>query len=258
MLTVHEREFLERFVTRVAGIDPRAVEKEFAQQGNWDNVFEHCLIEAARVCVFARLLRFDPELTKDLALAALLHDGHKKREVEAIRRDMEAGKSGRVASMAVAHEYAEELAKKGLSPRAIALMGFAGGMPEVIFTIDKILRTETLDDNSLASLVMHYVDAYTRNDEWAELSAQGVNDVDRRAQKNRENPNYKKIADEIEAIFAEHDFSSDPDPFNVMAVISHRIEDTLCRLIFERGGAQIDPLCLPEEIDKRIKEDLIL
>src|SRR5438105_635719 len=112
MHTMSERQHIERFVTTIAGISPELVEKEFAQRGNWTNVSGHSLIEAARVCVLGDLLQFDAELKKDLALAALLHDGNKKTEIEAIQQEIKAGGSGRGASLGAAREYMEELAGK--------------------------------------------------------------------------------------------------------------------------------------------------
>src|SRR5579872_3195062 len=97
----HMRKQLERFIADETGIASGVVAKEevaFLKEENWDNVTDHCLMEAARACLFADILGFDPALKKDLALAALLHDGHKRREVEAIRSAIRNGSSGREAS----------------------------------------------------------------------------------------------------------------------------------------------------------------
>ncbi|MDP2598524.1 MAG: hypothetical protein Q8P49_01700, partial [Candidatus Liptonbacteria bacterium] len=89
-----QRKQLERFVASQTGVSPELEEKEFFEKGNWENVTGHCLLEAARACVFADLLGFDADLKKDLAIAALLHDGYKRREIIAIQEEVKSGGSG--------------------------------------------------------------------------------------------------------------------------------------------------------------------
>ena len=49
---------------------------------DWGNVSEHCLVEAARVTVFAEKLQFSDGVKKDLVFAAAMHDFFKKAEKE--------------------------------------------------------------------------------------------------------------------------------------------------------------------------------
>ena len=51
---------------------------------DWGNVSEHCLVETARVNVFADKLGLSEDVKKDLATAAALHDSFKKGEKEIV------------------------------------------------------------------------------------------------------------------------------------------------------------------------------
>lgn len=235
----------------------KAKEIGFSGESNWGGVKGHCLIEAARVCILADLLGLGNETKKKLVLAALLHDGHKKEEIEAIQEEIKNGGSGRVASILATERYLIRLSKNGVPKEVISLIGFAGGMPEVVFAVEKIINKENITNSDLAKIVLHYVDAYTRNDEWVEPAEAGINDIDRRAEKNRQNHNYQKITDEISAIFASRDFFPKLDSLAVMALVNHMIEEKISRLISERNGVDVGALFIPEEIDRRLKAQLV-
>lgn len=254
-----ERKKIEEFVAR--GVKDTAefikIEQEnFGERGVWGNVTGHCLIEAARVSVFADILGFSAELKKDAMSAALLHDGHKRQEIAAIQEEMSNGGSGRNASMAATKKYLEDLAEKGVSKRVIRFIGFAGGMPEALFAVKDILNSESPRDEDVAAIIINYIDAYTRNDEWAEPAVQGTNDVDRRVEKNKNNPNYKKIGEEISRILQSVPFFSGMDSFEAMAAISHDVGKKLSELIIQKSGVQIASLNLPEEVDKILRTHL--
>ena len=106
-------------------------------------------------------------------------------------------------------------------------------------------------------MVAHYVDDYTQNDEWV-MSAgmvensKIVNDVDRRAEKNKNNPNYEKIDKEVVDILKKYDFFFGMTSFEAMAMISHEIEKRFAVLISRKAGTQIDSLDIPEFIDTKI------
>jgi len=247
-----ERKALEDFVAREIGAAAAFVkheEAEFIEHNSWKNVTGHCLIEAARACVFGDLLGFDHELKKDFALAALLHDGHKKQEIEAIQEEMRRGGSGRAASMSATDVYLKELSAKSVPQRVIQFIGFAGGMPEALFAAKDILDQGTATSEGLAALLIHYIDAYTRNDEWTEQAAENQNDLDRRAEKNKKNQNYTKINDEITDILRSHPFFSGRNGFEAMVVIGREIEKKLSPLISMRLGVPIEPVKIPETID---------
>ena len=227
----------------------------------WQNLYDHCLMEAARACVFAEMLHFNKGLKKDLVLAALFHDGNKRLEIAAIREAMQSGASSRAASNAATREYLRALKRKGMSRRIIRFVGLVGGAPDVLYTVKKILGKISLSAEDLAALAMHYIDDYTVGGEWASpatrpLRGALVNDVDRRMEKNKNNPNYKKIeAEDLKELLALRVFprmSSFASSFEAMAVVSHEIEKRLLSRVKAWEG--INPLRIPEIVDKKIRE----
>lgn len=231
------------------------------RQGNWENVTDHCVMEAARARVFADLLGLDAPLKKDLMRAALLHDGHKRREVEAIQQALREGGSGYRASTRVTAAYLQELKGKNIPDRIIHLIDFAGGMPETVLSVKAILDKAHRSSDDLAALAMHYIDAYTRGSMWverAEVAAGGrsVNDLDRRIERNRNNPDYWKIAEEIAGIFRDNPFFSRRTVFEAMVAVDHDIERLLAPRLSAGAGKPVDPLQIPEFIDGTIKGSL--
>jgi uncharacterized protein YoaH (UPF0181 family) len=230
---------------------------DFAERKNkWKNVTDHCLIEAARAFIFADLLGFDAELKRDLVLASLLHDGHKDREIAAIQEALSNGMSSNVA----VRKYLEELRRKGVSSRVINFISFVGGAPEVLFEVKKILeKHQSLSDEEIASLIAHYIDDYTINGEWVKPmermpSGDFMNDVDRRMERNNNNPNYKEIANEDSRVLESLRIFPGKGLFEIMAIMSHEIEVRIAQLI--KNHAKIDPISIPETIDEKIKEYL--
>lgn len=257
-MEMDERKKMEEFVAREIGEAARFVRAEegFIEEANWENVTGHCLIEAARACILADLLGLDAELKKDLVLAALLHDGHKRQEIEAIQEEMKRGGSGRAASLAVTQKYLEELAAKGVPKRVIELISFAGGMPEALFAVKNILDKAVTSDDDLAALIVNYADAYTRNDDWAEPATPNLNDLDRRAEKNKNNPNYAKINEEVADILRGHLFFGGLNNFEAMVTLGREIEKTVSRFIKAKSGREIEPLKIPETVDGLIREKI--
>ncbi len=256
-----ERRRLERFLADEIGVTSRFIhreEAEFGEKDNWKNVRGHCLIEAARVSIFADILGFDRELTQDVALAALLHDGHKQQEIEAIQEDMRRGGSGRAGSLAATHIYLERLAVEGVRERVIRLIGFAGGMPEALLAARHILDQHALTNDDLAALLIHYTDAYTRNDLWTEPASGDLNDLDRRAEKNKNNSNYQKINDEIKGMLSNNPTFRGLTGFEAMVVLGREIEKKLSPFLSMRIGGIIEPVKIPETIDKLLRERVTL
>lgn len=248
--TENKRRRLRDFILRSAGVETKILN----DKNLWENVTGHCLMEAARACIFADLLGFDAELKKDLALAALLHDGHKKREIEAIKRELSDGGSGYAASNAVTKKYLEELRRSGVPERTVRLIGFTGGMPDVLLAVKKIIDEESFRDEELASLAAYYIDAYTRGEGWAEPAGDSENDLDRRVQKNKENPAYTKINIEAAKILQSDPFFSGMDPLGAMAVLGHDIEKMVAEVIKKKNGTAIKPEMIPETVDAEIKK----
>jgi hypothetical protein len=242
---------LRNFLSAVAGVGTEILEHEH----QWNSVTSHCLIEAARACVFAEILGFDAELKKDIVLAALLHDGHKKTEIEAIEKEQRNGGFGYAASNAVTAEYVEKLRSKGVPTRVLTLIDFVGGMPKTLFAVKNILSKSSLVNGELALLGMYYIDAYTRGGAWAEpVDPAGINDIDRRRNKNEENPMYAKINVEATKVLQGDPFFAGIDLFRAMAVLGHEIEKKFAHYIKVKSGINIKPVKIPEMIDEELKK----
>jgi hypothetical protein len=227
---------------------------------NWDNVSRHCLLEAARACIFADLLRFDVRLKRDLVFASLLHDGHKQREIEAMREEIAHGGSGQSASNKAVEAYLDELRSRGVARRTVEFIGLIGGLPEVLARVMAIAEKVNQNDEEVAALVAHYIDSYTRNDEWVQAaqSEAGVriNDLDRRMRNNRRNSNYQKGNEEVRQELLRHPLFSGMDCFGAMAYVGHRIEERFSALIAARSSRVIAPLDLPEVIDISVRAEV--
>ena len=77
----------EFLLHREAGLWEKDTKKEEGTENednaeNWRSVSEHCLMEVARVSVFAEQLGLSESVTKDLIEAAALHDFFKKEEMK--------------------------------------------------------------------------------------------------------------------------------------------------------------------------------
>src|SRR3989344_6125106 len=159
----------------------------------WGNITEHCLVAATRTETLADMLGISGAVKEDLLLAVALHDANKKEEVLAPKRAAQEGASPTVALYESIEGGAERLGAAGASPRVVELAESSGGLPETTLRVLDILEKEgNLSDEELARLVVYYVDAYTRNAEWAlpaetegsKGEARWINDVDRRVKKN--------------------------------------------------------------------------
>jgi len=250
--TSREWESIDAFLTKTIG--PWRAILEGKEQ--WENVTRHCMLEAARASIFADLLKFDPELKKDLVLASVLHDGNKRYEIMAIQQEMKEGGSGFIASNGAMRTYISELQAKKVPERAIALISSVGGMPEVLIVMKHFLDQPTLTDNDIAMLVVHYIDDYTRDGMWVEPVIDNLNDIDRRAEKNRNNPNYHLMDLEISKIFHDHPFFAGKPVFDAMVIVSHMIEERLSGLVAERNNIEIQPLYFPEVMDAMLFREI--
>ncbi len=254
---ITKKKSLENFIASAVGLLP-----DFSKNKNeWQTTADHCLIEAARACVFADMLGFDAELKKNLASAALFHDGNKPLEIKAIQEAIKDGKPNRAASNVATRKYLEELREKGVSSRVIRFISLIGGAPEVLFEIKKILEKKIPSTEEIAALVAHYIDDYTIGGEWVEPMARVsgatfINDVDRRMERNKNNPNYKKIDIEDSLVLRGSPIFYGMSSFEAMAAVSHEIEKKLSLFIKTKSGIQVDPFSIPEMIDGKIKEEL--
>lgn len=224
---------------------------------DWGNVSEHCLAEAARVGVLAGETGLSDGIRGDLIMAAALHDVSKKEEILSARKAEAEGTS------VVAELYRTEGAGKeekltiaGFSKRVAHLAEAAGGYPETQLEVKRILdQGESMSEEDLAYLIMHYVDAYTRDSGWVESSGpDGQNDLDRRTLKtNRKYENWEKIII-AERVPNEPLFTAGLS--EAMRQAGHRIEALLAQRIESKTGRKIDPETLPEFVDGKIKDEI--
>ncbi len=231
-----------------------------AQGRSWENVSEHCLIEAARTEVLAEWLNFAIDLKNDLVLAAALHDFNKRFEIEAIDGDIAAGGSGWAGYDRASETATQELKRHGFTERVIRLANSAGGRTENLFAIDVILnRTQPIEDD-IACLVMYYVDSYTRGSDWVESAAEDngqlVNDVDRRLHKIYTRPDYHRMNNASISLFKDHPRFAGKTTAEVMLELSHQVEMKLSELMKQQSHQLIKPRRLPELIDETVRASL--
>ena len=220
---------------------------------DWSNVSRHCLIEAARVEVFAEWLGLLGHVKNELILTAVLHDFNKKQEVFSMKEAASRGAPFVVYALyKMEGEKTTKLRESGFGEFAVRLACASGGSPETSLEVRRILSASSIPVEDLAFLVMYYTDAYTRDANWVEPARGEANDLDRRVQGN------KKYGALDTAIIAER-VPNEPlfkgkTASEVMGELGHEIERLLVKIIFETTGRCVEPLLLPEVIDEEIKK----
>ena len=228
---------------------------------DWGNVSEHCLVELARANVLARKLGL-PEATKrELELGAALHDFDKRSEIMAMRAAIARGESGSEASDRADEEGERQLRKAGFSQEVLDIASSSGGKYPELFEMVRLLEKDKLTDHDVACLIIHYVDGYTRGSEWADPVAvtengEAINEVDRRTQKNLDNPTYKKFDEESVAQLAGNPIFRGMGSLRGEGLVCHMIEKHLAERIHRKTGEMINPLILPEIIDQEIRSEI--
>lgn len=213
---------------------------------DWKNVSEHCLVEIARVDVLANMVGLSGSIKKSLEVAAGLHDAHKKKQKAFVEMHGLTFASFELA----AKESQGELTNTGLFE--INVVGIAGAVGhESLDEIIPILAKTELSQLDKAMLIMHYVDDYTIEANWAKPTERGdginKNDLDRRMDKNASHKRYKKLNKEGESYF------NGEKTYDAQRRIGHLVETRLAQLIQEATGEELDPLDLPTLIDAEIK-----
>jgi len=215
----------------------------------WGNVTEHCLVEIARVQEFADLLKLPPDIKDDLTMAAAAHDALKKKDLRLIRERVSPWQGMVEAD----HMTEQALRQAGFSERVIRLVDSIALEP--LPKIETMLDKKELSDEEIASLVQHYVDDYTINNEWARPKTivegqPAQNDFDRRMDKNEANPNYQALNQEGREHF------KGETAYEAQRRVGHLVENFLTRLINERQGLTLEPSDLPEHVDAIIKKKI--
>lgn len=225
---------------------------------SWRNVTEHCLVQVARSEALGRLIGLPEDLISDIRTGALLHDFHKKQEITATRQANESGTSP-LAAVKLEQEKSENMLRAvGFSGRVIRLASSAGGYAPQLIETKRILDQEDLSDEDLAYLVCHYVDDCSVGSDWVKPIFQGpdvrrLNIIDYRAEENKSKPTYEKISEEIGEELKGTVFE-DMNNHDVMAEVSHQIEQRFASLIRNSRGEIVDPLKIPELVDQKIRQ----
>lgn len=251
----HEREL------QLHEVDGKLWEKD-ASGKDWSNVTEHCLIEAARADIFSELLCFSNEVRGDLASAALLHDFNKKHEIELTREDIAIGGDGLAGVRRAEEDAKKTLREKGFSEKIILLLTNITGDREDLLQMMRILNLKSATEEDIARLVLHYIDNYTRGSSWVEPAVldvslgKRINDLDRRSERNAENPTYEKMNAEGIRLNSGDSVLDGMTRFESSAFVNHLIEKKLADLINGCGVNIEDPLNIPEIVDERIKNKI--
>ncbi len=211
----------------------------------WGNVSEHCLVEAARVQIFAELLGLDESLSSDLRTAAVLHDFHKKSEIELVNSDISVLEQSYLKAQKLGHD---KLVSAGYKLRIVYLAGAVGH--ETVPVTEAILDKEIIDEEDIAWLIMHYVDDYTINAEWVSdsefIDGANVNDLDRRLDKAEANSRYQQYSP-----------SPNGEPaLSAQRRVGHLVEQKLAKLIEERSGPRVDGPDLPAYVDRMLRQKI--
>lgn len=214
---------------------------------DWGDVSRHCLVEVARVSIFADLLGLSRETKKDLMTAAALHDFFKKGEKEIL--------SHRGLTWDSFEKSAEEtdslMRKAGFGNSVVRLVNAIGhGRPRSILEAEQLLE-KPLSEQNIAFLVIHYVDAYTVGSDWIqqyEISSDGkrINDMDRRYQKMGQDPRLVQLNKEGKKYFQGESLLS------AQLRVGHLVETKLADLVSQKLKTPVNPLELPDFIDKEL------
>ncbi len=220
---------------------------------DWGNVSEHCLAEVARVFVVADVLGFSEETKRKLMVAAALHDFNKKDEMTIARKAYAEGQSVWEAFEEASIEKTRMMQEAGFSPDVIRLANAApyGSIPET----EEVLQKDTLTEEDVAFLLLHYVDDISRGANWVapveEDDGKRVNELDRRLGRGvGTNPVYMQLNEEGKTYF------NGATTWEAALRVGQSIEERLTGLISQNIGQPLDPKDLPEFIDKRVRQNI--
>lgn len=225
----------------------------------WGNITEHCLVQVVRVETLGKWLELPNFLIAAMKMGAVLDDYHKKQEITATRQANQAGTSPLSAVRSEQKKGEDLLKDAAFSSRVIRLANSAGVDAPQLSEAQRILDQETLSDDDLAYLIVHYVDDCSVGTDWVipsqvETGGRRVNVIDYRMQQNKAKIDYKIISQEINNELSSHPKLGKMNSFDAASFVSHEIEKILAKRIAEKKGEFIDPLTIPELVDQKIKE----
>lgn len=227
----------------------------------WGNVTEHCLVQVARVETLGEWIGLPEDIIAGMRTSAGLHDAFKKQEITAMKEAEKTGDSPLAASNAQAVEDERVLQKAGFSQFVIRLAGAPGGKTAQLLEAQRILDKPELSSEDWAYLIVHYVDDCSVGSDCvrpSQTNATGeqTNIIDFRTEGNKAKSGYNKISQEIAEELQDTVFDN-LHPFDAMALVSHQIEQRLARAIFEKTGETVDPLLIPELVDRKIQQAML-
>lgn len=132
----------------------------FPKREGWRNVQEHELVEAEVADVLAVATGCSNQDQEDLFTAGLVHDVGKRLQIWLIKQK---GDEGQLEAFRI---QSQKMAEHGVSSRVIALTESVGHTSLVKFLEDQTAQDLKLrDDLDLPTLIIHYADDITRNND---------------------------------------------------------------------------------------------
>ncbi|MBI4091583.1 MAG: hypothetical protein HY427_00020 [Candidatus Levybacteria bacterium] len=223
---------------------------------SWRNVTEHCLVQTARSEILGRWIGLPEDLIRDMRMGAILHDFDKKEEMAVIRQANQIGASP-LSPVRSEGKIADDLLRtSGFSDRVIRLADSSGVDAPQLIEAQRILDQESLSDEDLAWLVVHYVDDCSIGTDWVLSSQEGRNIVDFRMGQNKSKADYVKISQEIAQELANHPKFRGMNIYDAAVSVDRQIERRFAQRIKGITGDDVDPLTVPELVDQKIRESI--
>ena len=218
---------------------------------DWRDVPEHALVVSARTQLLAELLGLSDEVKRDLGLALSVHDFSKRHE-----KELEVPEGGITWDMYeenVALYERKILTNREFSKRAIRISEHTGH--DGVLKVERILAKDELTGEEIVSIIIFYVDAYTRSSDWvipAEQAEDGslINEIDRRTERNLKNPTLENLNKEGKLHFNGMTMSE------AIGLAAHSAAERIVELLEERVGIKVTPKRLPEFVDEEIKREI--
>lgn len=222
---------------------------------NWRNVTEHCLVQVARSETLSRWIGLPEDMILNIRMGAILHDFDKKQEITVTLQANRTGMSPLAAVRAEEKKAEILLTTAGFNDRVRRLTSASGGDAPVLFEAQRILDQDTLSDDDLAFLIVHYVDDCSIGTDWVLPTQESRNIIDYRMQQNKAKIDYNIIGQEIACALSPHPKLGGMHNLDAASFVSHQIEQRLAQRIRETTGEEIDPLTIPETVDQKIREE---
>lgn len=205
----------------------------FPKKEGWRNVVEHELVEAEAADVLAEVLNLSSTDRQNVYTACSVHDLEKRRETELIRK---VGPSGYELSQ---QEQADLLRSRGYSEEVIKLTQSVGGMflPAMLKN-SKSPKLEIKDDLSLPTMIVHYVDDITLNNDIVPLRE--------RIDYLESNPRYKEANEQGRALFGGRTYTQ------VEWEVGRLLEEKLAQMLGVKPSSRL-PNFIKTKIQERIE-----